>query len=103
MPDAQFGARLFLTQARVIAVFEVECFNCSVFCVFFESANMEGIVSRRLLGECACGSWIFEFGVCAQVKFGHCVRITNRILEKYGHTPGCIGCEAALAGGPVAG
>ena len=26
-------------------------------------------------------------------------RITNRILEKYGHTPGCIGCEAALAGG----
>ena len=26
-------------------------------------------------------------------------RITNRILEKYGHTPGCIGCEAALAFG----
>ena len=26
-------------------------------------------------------------------------RITNRILEKDGHTPGCIGCEAALAGG----
>ena len=26
-------------------------------------------------------------------------RITKRILEKYGHTPGCIGCEAALAGG----
>ena len=64
---------------------------------------MEGIVSRRLSEECACGSWMFEFGVCAQVKFGHCVRITNRILEKYGHTPGCIGCEAALAGGPVAG
>ena len=26
-------------------------------------------------------------------------RITNRILGKYGHTPGCTGCEAALAGG----
>ena len=26
-------------------------------------------------------------------------RITNRIMEKYGHTPGCIGCEAALASG----
>ena len=25
-------------------------------------------------------------------------RISNRILEKYGHTPGCIGCEAALGG-----
>ena len=26
-------------------------------------------------------------------------RITKRILEKDGHTPGCIGCSAALAGG----
>ena len=30
---------------------------------------------------------------------GRNFRITNRILENYGHTPGCIGCEAALAGG----
>ena len=26
-------------------------------------------------------------------------RITNAILKKYDHTPGCIGCDAALACG----